>query len=293
MRIKEYQEQANSTDQLTNTLDPRSELTPILGMVGRVGALSTDYMRHLRDGAAYTPFRDVVGEALGDILWYIANIAQKNQINLEDVAEDNIKKNKLRWTKKYNNPDGYPDFDSTFPIPEQLPHDFEIHIKSSKEGSAILQYNDQPFGNPLADNSPIDDGYRFHDVFHLAFVAHLGWSPVLRGNLFFNCKRKSSDSTDEIEDGGRSAVIEEAVSAIIFNEAKKLTQYDGVNYVSKSVLQLIAQLTSHLEVKECTPAQWERAILNAFTVWRKIRNTPTGLIIGSRKNRSLEFTESC
>ena len=35
-------------------------------------------------------------------------------------------------------------------------------------------------GAALTDNAYQDDGYRFHDVFHIAFTAILGWSPVLR-----------------------------------------------------------------------------------------------------------------
>ena len=38
----------------------------------------------------------------------------------------------------------------------------------------------QRLGNDLMDNAYEDDGYRFHDVFHLACAAVLGWSPVLR-----------------------------------------------------------------------------------------------------------------
>ena len=97
------------------------------------------------------------------------------------------------------------------------------------------------------DNAEKDDGYRFHDIFHLAFVSHLGWSPVLRGRLFFNCKRKSAAAIDEVEDGGRAAVIDEAIAALIFNEAQKNSYYEGVNNVSIQLLQLIGQAASNLK----------------------------------------------
>ena len=35
-------------------------------------------------------------------------------------------------------------------------------------------------GDPVTDNTHDDDGYRFHDVMHLANMAVLGWSPVMR-----------------------------------------------------------------------------------------------------------------
>lgn len=58
-----------------------------------------------------------------------------------------------------------------------------------------------PIGSPLNDNSHVDDAYRFHDVLHLAYVAILGWSPVMRA--LFGLKRKSSAKHDRVEDGAR------------------------------------------------------------------------------------------
>jgi hypothetical protein len=55
----------------------------------------------------------------------------------------------------------------------------------------------------MADNAYERAGYRFHDVFHLAFAAVLGWSPITRALL--KRKRKSSPEVDEVEDRGRSA----------------------------------------------------------------------------------------
>lgn len=288
MRIKEFQEQSNLTDQVTG-VEIQAKLTPVLGLVGRVGALSTDYMRYLRDGDAYSEsFRREVGAALGDLMWYIANIAKKNEIDLEQVARENIEKNHLRWVKSQE----YPDFDSLFDRHERLPRDFEIFLDINEKGGASLEFMGNPFGDFLTDNSEVEDGYRFHDIFHLAFVSHLGWSPVLRGKKFFNCKRKSNRLIDEVEDGGRAAVIEEAVSALIFNESKKFADDKEVSYVGQGLLKLIAQLTSHLEVKECTHTQWEKAILNALDVWRSVKKNPKGVFVGSRDQRVLNFIPS-
>ena len=55
-------------------------------------------------------------------------------------------------------------------------------------------------GNPLRDNNYVDDGYRFHDVFHLAHMAHLGWSPVHRALM--GRRRLSDPRTAQIQDGG-------------------------------------------------------------------------------------------
>jgi len=72
----------------------------------------------------------------------------------------------------------------------------------------------EKIGDELTDNAYKDDGYRFHDVFHSAYVAILGWSPVIRKLL--KRKRKRKPRVDEVEDGGRAGVIDEAISAIVF-----------------------------------------------------------------------------
>ncbi len=57
-------------------------------------------------------------------------------------------------------------------------------------------------GDRLTDNRLEPDDYRFHDVFHLAYAAILGWSPVLRA--LFKVKRKSCPKIDENQDGARA-----------------------------------------------------------------------------------------
>ena len=43
-------------------------------------------------------------------------------------------------------------------------------------------------GDRLTDNAMNPDDYRFHDVFHYAYVAVLGWSPVICS--LFRLKRR-------------------------------------------------------------------------------------------------------
>ena len=38
-----------------------------------------------------------------------------------------------------------------------------------------ITLNDVVIGDALTDNAHIDDGYRFHDIFHFAYAAVLGW----------------------------------------------------------------------------------------------------------------------
>lgn len=77
-----------------------------------------------------------------------------------------------------------------------------------------MTLNGEALGSPLTDNSYEKDGYRFHDIFHLALAGMMGWSPVIRALL--HVKRKSDAQLDEVEDGGRAIAIEEGIAALAF-----------------------------------------------------------------------------
>jgi hypothetical protein len=83
-------------------------------------------------------------------------------------------------------------------------------------------------GQELDDNVHEADGYRFHDVFHLACAAVLGWSPVTRRNL--KRKRRSVDAMDRNEDGGRATVVEEGISALVFAYALDHNRMQSVQH---------------------------------------------------------------
>jgi NTP pyrophosphatase (non-canonical NTP hydrolase) len=288
MELNEFQDQANVRDQFKDDQTNGMTIRAVLALVSRTGALTLEFLRHERDGAGYEAFDQNTIEILGDLLWYISNIARRCNITLEEIATENLAKIENRWGRGR-----LCDADEGYLVTERFPRKFEITV-SAGQGKAMrstltLTYLGKPFGDPLTDNAHDDDGYRFHDVFHLAFVCHLGWSPVLRGAKFFNCKRRSKEDTDHVEDGGRAGVIDEAIAALIFNEAKDKNFYDGMKTVSMQQLRLIQQLTAHLEVSRCSMGQWEAAILNAFEVWRQARENPEGLLIGDLEAQLLSY----
>src|SRR5208282_82512 len=138
-----------------------------------------------RDGATYRKFGDEVAEELGDILWYVANVASKFKLSLNDIAEQNLGKVEDRWSLPTGTRRLY---DERLPESQQLPRRFEYSFEHrSIDGVAKVVMVDrlsgdsiETTGDPLTDNAYEDDGYRFHDILHLAFAACLGWSPVLR-----------------------------------------------------------------------------------------------------------------
>src|SRR5262245_14852865 len=96
MELNDYQTAAQSTDQKPGR-DGDAVVVPLLGLAGEAGDLLTAYKKWLRDGDAYTGFRDRLGEELGDILWYVANLASKFDLALSDVARTNLDKTAGRW----------------------------------------------------------------------------------------------------------------------------------------------------------------------------------------------------
>lgn len=63
---------------------------PILGAIGELGEFANKYKKVLRDGITLD-LNDAMHE-LGDILWYLANIAEDLNLSLGDIALANIEK---------------------------------------------------------------------------------------------------------------------------------------------------------------------------------------------------------
>ncbi|WP_278420341.1 nucleoside triphosphate pyrophosphohydrolase family protein [Stutzerimonas kunmingensis] len=271
MDLNTYQREAQSTDRVPSTdnvaTGENSLVVPLLGLAGETGELLSEYKKHLRDGEAHLLFKDRVSEELGDLLWYIANVAEKFGLKLEDIARQNLEKASSRWGQQEKE---IVIFDAAFGDDERLPRKFEVELSEvTIDGSTKIQMhvNGIKIGDDLTDNADDPDGYRFHDVFHLAYVAVLGWSPVIR--KLMKKKRKSDPRIDEVQDGGRAQVLDEGVAALVFDYAREHNWLEGVSELDYKLLRTIKGVTSLLEVRERSLGEWQRAILLGFDVWRK------------------------
>ncbi len=179
------------------------------------------------------------------------------------------------------------DFDIGFEIEEQLPRDFKIRINERKSGRSYLQMNDVFIGDPLTDNISNKDGYRFHDVFHLAYATILHWSPVTRALL--KRKRKSNPIVDEAQDSGRAIVVEEGLTAWIFTRAKELNYFEGHSKLSLGMLKTIEEFVRGYEVDKCPLKLWEKAILEGYAIFRELKMNQGGWIIGNREQRTIRY----
>ena len=289
-----YQEQAASTDQVPKQRASRagapSLMMPLLGLAGETGSLLTEYKKWLIEGDAYTVIQERVAEELGDILWYLSNLATKSELSLDAIAAQNLRKIRARWAAAEDRR-GRRLFDEAYPKNEQFPRHFTAILRdvTSPNGQpkVSVEFNKKVCGNPLTDNAHSEDGYRFHDVFHLAYMTHLGWSPIWRRIL--NSKRKSDPRVDEVEDGARAAIVEEAVSALVFSHAAQHSYYEGVNTVSYDLLRDLASITSKFEVGTVSPRAWETAILSGYSAWRKVRRHGGGVLEGDLLKGTLKF----
>jgi NTP pyrophosphatase (non-canonical NTP hydrolase) len=207
------------------------------------------------------------------------------ELSFAKVARGNIKKTIGRF--EIPELSMLPDFDIDFPTEEQLPRKFEIEISERKSGQSYLKWKGVFLGSPLTDNILDPDGYRFHDVFHLAFVAILHWSPTFRALI--KHKRKSDSVFDEAQDSGRAIVVEEGLTAWLYSYSKGLDYFEGHDSVSFDVLKTIEKFVSGYEVQDCPLKLWEDAILQGYAVFRKVQQNNGGIVIGDRSKRTLEY----
>ncbi len=280
MDFCEYQKQAQKTDQVPSKTG-NGIIVPLLGLVGEAGELLSEYKKYLRDGEAHKLFKERVAEELGDLLWYVANVSSKFELDLAEIAEGNLQKCHDRWGWRDSVQTGVYIFDSNFPEHERLPRQFEVEITEevSENGSIKMRafINGEQIGNDLTDNSYSNDGYRFHDIFHFSYAAVLGWSPVIRSNL--KRKRKSDFRIDEVEDGGRAIAIEEGISALVFSYANKHNFLEEVETLDYLLLRTIKDMTEYLEVAKCSPGDWQKAILIGYEVWRQVEKNRDGKVV--------------
>ncbi len=286
MDLREYQERAAKTDR-NPAADESGMMIPLLGLAGEAGELLTEYKKRLRDGESHTHFRSRFAEELGDLLWYLSNLATKFDLCLNEVAEQNLTKCEHRWGQL---PD-LPAFDAGFPEGERFPRRFLIDFATTHDQDekpvVRVYYKNRQFGDVLTDNAYEGDGYGYHDVLHLSFAAVLGWSPLTRKLL--GVKRKSDGKVDEVEDGGRAIATEEGVSAMIFAYAKDYNWLEGKASLSSELLRMIRNMTAHLEVGRCTEGEWERAVVQGFAVWREIKKRGSGTLVVNLDEHSITF----
>ena len=291
MHLARYQQAA------LKTLQPSADgtdpvLVPLLGLIGEAGSVVSAYKKRLRDSADATPSRQQLREELGDVLWYTAALAHRLDLSLEDIAAASLEKAKDRWraTPDYERPR----FDDEYPLYEQFPRHTTVTFTPTPQpdGRAVIVLTREDgtvAGDPLTSASHIEDDYRFHDAFHLAHAAILGWSPVSR--FLLDRKRRSRPNIDEAEDGGRAIAVEEGISALVFSYASRHRYLEDLHHVDHELLTTIDHMTAHLEVSVLRAADWEKAIMTGYAAWRQLRKHGGGQLELDLDAQTLTFLE--
>ncbi len=92
MRLSDYQRTSRKTaiypDADTNLL------YPTLGLCGEAGEVAEKIKKMIRDdgGSLSAERRESLGNELGDVLWYLAQLATEAKLDLGEVAQANLDK---------------------------------------------------------------------------------------------------------------------------------------------------------------------------------------------------------
>jgi NTP pyrophosphatase (non-canonical NTP hydrolase) len=274
----EFQAMVERTD------ERKKVIISLLGLVSELGDLNATFKKLVLQRASPT-LRSDLREELGDILWYLASIAALHKIPLQEIARESARKAERLYLQG-----GVNRFDDGFDDEERLPRRFSVTFSEKRNGTQVLVrilVQGVIVGDTLTDNAHKDDGYRYHDVFHLAYAAVLGWSPVVRSLL--RRKRKSDARIDEVEDGGRAMVVEEAISILVFNEAPEREWFGDESSVDIGLLKAIIRLTAGLEVQRCTAKQWKAAILQGYAAFNQLQKHRGGRVDVDLDQQSLQY----
>ena len=100
MNFEEYQKKSRKTAIYPNK--GNNFIYPVLGLVGESGEVAEKIKKVIRDhnGVLNKKQRQEIKKELGDVLWYVAQIATELGLSLDEIAVFNIKK--LESRKKRN-----------------------------------------------------------------------------------------------------------------------------------------------------------------------------------------------
>ncbi len=106
MTFEEYQNKSRET-----AIYPDKDnnfIYPVLGLAGESGEVAEKIKKVLRDkgGEVDEEVRENIKKELGDVLWYISQIATELKIKLDDIAQGNIKKLQSRKSREVLHGDG-------------------------------------------------------------------------------------------------------------------------------------------------------------------------------------------
>jgi len=96
MDFKEYQEKSKKTAKYPDI--GNNFIYPTLGLSGEAGEVAEKIKKVIRDkgGKIDDETREMIKKELGDVLWYVSQLATELCLSLDDIANHNIEKLRSR-----------------------------------------------------------------------------------------------------------------------------------------------------------------------------------------------------
>jgi NTP pyrophosphatase (non-canonical NTP hydrolase) len=310
-----YQRSASETSRL-RLGGPQGAIAPMLGLASETGSILNVYKKYLRDGIDLVGSREFLREELGDLLWYAAAVATACGLELEDIAQANLRRTRDRYPHQRTEAESgnLPAFDAGYPAQERFPRRLVVAVTegflpSGRRAATLTLVSAQPdafpdgpvaiggklagfrvgtkLGDPLTDNTRRMDAYRFHDAIHLGFMAVLGWSPVMRALL--RLKRKSSPEADDCEDGARAVFAEEGLAAMLSRLAPCRNGFLSQTNIDGVVIEVAKAAATGLETEAVPGWLWQSAIHQGFSAMRLLGQNGGGYLVADLDARELAY----
>jgi len=92
MNFEDYQKKSRKTALYPNVGE--NFIYPTIGLSGETGEVSEKIKKVIRDkgGKIDSETREMIKKELGDVLWYVSQLASELGLSLDDIAEKNIEK---------------------------------------------------------------------------------------------------------------------------------------------------------------------------------------------------------
>ncbi len=106
MTFAEYQKESRRTAAYANA--GKNYIYPTLGLAGEGGEVANQIKKIERDdhGVVTDARKKAIAHELGDVLWYVAQVATEFGLSLDDVASENLQKLLSRLDRGTINGDG-------------------------------------------------------------------------------------------------------------------------------------------------------------------------------------------
>ena len=103
MNFNDYQKLARSTAVYP---EEYKVIYPALGLCGEAGEVAEKIKKTVRGDTSLDEVSGSIADELGDVLWYLAILADDLEVDLEDIAQGNVDKLQLRMKSNKIKGDG-------------------------------------------------------------------------------------------------------------------------------------------------------------------------------------------